>query len=157
MPRDPFRREDPTGVLDWLQSKGHNVRAPIDPTNVWNRPMRVCQLPSCGVLIEDRLPGALYCGRSHKNEHVLMKQRAAREATSKLQITNGEPVTDDELPVDQQTSVGLLISDDGEVGQEGSVQSDSTKVQIVQKNGAELPETVQQDNSVETQEMETEL
>ena len=86
-----------------------------------------------------------------------MKQRAAREATSKLQITNGEPVTDDELPVDQQTSVGLLISDDGEVGQEGSVQSDSTKVQIVQKNGAELPETVQQDNSVETQEMETEL
>ena len=66
---DPFSRSDPTGIDDWLRSKGHDIKRPADPDNEWNRPLRRCRLPSCGAIIEGMLPIARYCTRQHKLDH----------------------------------------------------------------------------------------
>jgi hypothetical protein len=67
--RDPFAQDDPSGIRDWMQSKGHTVRAPTDPNNMWNRPLRRCRLPSCGAVTEHKQKSAVYCGRDHKTQH----------------------------------------------------------------------------------------
>jgi hypothetical protein len=66
---DPFSRSDPTGIDDWLRSKGHDIKRPADPDNLWNRPLRRCRLPSCGAVIEGKQKSAVYCGRDHKTQH----------------------------------------------------------------------------------------
>jgi len=71
MSRDHYAhlKDDPSGIDDWLRSKGHDIKRPADPSNEWNRPLRRCRLPSCGTIIEGMLPIARYCTRQHKLDH----------------------------------------------------------------------------------------
>jgi len=71
MSRDHYAhlKDDPSGIDDWLRSKGHDIKRPADPSNEWNRPLRRCRLPNCGAIIERKQASAVYCGRDHKTQH----------------------------------------------------------------------------------------
>ena len=89
MSRDHYAhlKDDPSGIDDWLRSKGHDIKRPADPSNEWNRPLRRCRLPSCGTIIEGMLPIARYCTRQHKLDHYAELEAKSAEDNKDLPQT----------------------------------------------------------------------